>query len=89
MSVTQERRAELIQEYQSKTGDTGSAEVQIAVLTERIVNLTEHLRSNVKDHASRRGLLQMVSRRRSLLDYLHKKSAESYREILEKLNIRK
>ena len=76
MSVTQERRAELIQEYQSKTGDTGSAEVQIAVLTERIVNLTEHLRSNSKDHASRRGLLQMVSRRRSLFFFFTNKDRQ-------------
>lgn len=89
MSITKERKAELITEYRREDADTGSPEVQIAVLTERIVALTEHLKTHKKDHASRRGLLGMVSRRRRLLDYLHNTAPESYREMLKRLDIRK
>lgn len=89
MSITQDRKAELIEEFRRDEADTGSAEVQISVLTERIRNLTEHLRSHAKDHASRRGLLGMVSRRRRLLDYLIRTDHKKYRELIERLEIRK
>lgn len=89
MSITQERKNELIKEHQKAEGDTGSSEVQIAVLTERINNLTEHLKDHDKDHASTRGLLMLVSRRRRLLNYLIKTAPERYREIIKKLNIRR
>jgi small subunit ribosomal protein S15 len=79
----------LIQEFRRDEADTGSAELQIAVLTERIKNLTVHLKSNVKDHGSRRGLLAMVSRRRRLLDYLDKTDHPKYRSLIEQLSIRK
>lgn len=89
MSITQERKQELIKEHQHKDGDTGSSEVQIAVLTERINNLTEHLKTHSKDHASTRGLLMLVSRRRRLLNYLNNNTPERYREIIAKLGIRR
>lgn len=89
MSITKERKSELIHEFRRGEADTGSPEVQIAVLSERITALTEHVRTHKKDHASRRGLLGLVSRRRRLLDYLHKDSPESYREIIKRLSIRK
>ncbi len=89
MSITQERKSELIQEFRRDESDTGSPEVQIAVLTERINALTDHLRVHKKDHGSRRGLLMLVSRRRRLLDYLKSKTPEKYQEMLERLGIRK
>lgn len=84
-----ERKTEIIKEFAIHEGDTGSPEVQIAVLTERINELTEHLKANPKDHHSRRGLLKMVGHRRNLLAYLTKKDIERYRAIIKKLNIRK
>lgn len=89
MSITPERKAELIKEYQSKDGDTGSPEVQVAILTERINNLTEHLKEHAKDHHSRRGLLIMVGQRRRLLDYTRRKNEERYRTLIERLGIRR
>ena len=89
MSITAERKAELVKEYAAKDGDTGSAEVQIAILTERIVNLTEHFKEHKKDNHSRRGLLKLVSHRRSLLDYLKKKDEERYRKVISSLGIRR
>ena len=89
MAITKEKKAELVKEFQAKDGDTGSPEVQIAILTTRINNLTEHMRSNKKDFATRRGLLGMVSRRRRLLDYVRKNDADRYLDLLERLNIRK
>jgi len=83
------RKAELIKEYGRQEGDTGSPEVQIALLTERINHLTEHLKEHKNDHHSRRGLLMMVGRRRGLLDYLTSLDIERYRSIISKLNIRK
>jgi len=89
MSITQEKQTEITKEYQRAEGDVGSPEVQIAVLTHRINTLTEHLKLNKKDHAGRRGLLAQVSRRRRLLDYLHRKDAPKYRDIIQKLGLRK
>lgn len=89
MSITQDRKNELIQEFQRTESDTGSPEVQIAVLTERITNLTDHLKDHQKDHASRRGLLMLVSRRRRLLDYLKRTAPERYRDITQRLSIRR
>ena len=89
MSITAERKAALIKEYATAEGDTGSPEVQVAVLSERINNLTEHFKSHVKDNHSRRGLIKMVSRRRSLLDYLHRKDAERYKALIGKLGLRR
>ena len=89
MSVTAERKNALIKEHAQKSGDTGSPEVQVAILTERINNLTEHFKSHVKDNHSRRGLLKMVSQRRSLLDYLKGKDEARYRTLIEKLGIRR
>ncbi|TWU13505.1 30S ribosomal protein S15 [Symmachiella macrocystis] len=89
MSITKDRKSELIKEYARSDGDTGSPEVQIAVLTERINELTSHLRTHPKDHASRRGLLMLVSRRRGLLDYLKGKNQQKYVDIIGKLSIRK
>lgn len=89
MSITAERKAELIQKYATKEGDTGSPEVQVAILTERIVNLTEHFKGHKKDNHSRRGLLKMVSSRRSLLDYLKKKDEERYKTLIASLGIRR
>ena len=87
--MLKERKQELITTYQVKEGDTGSPEVQIAILTERINHLTDHLKTHNKDHHSRRGLLMMVGKRKNLLAYLMKKDIERYRAIIEKLNIRK
>jgi small subunit ribosomal protein S15 len=89
MSITAERKTELINEYQAKEGDTGSPEVQVAILTERIVNLTEHLKTHKKDHHSRRGLLIMVGQRRRLLDYLKRSDASRYQAVITRLGIRR
>lgn len=89
MTITKERKNEIIKEHQKDEKDTGSPEVQIAVLTTRINNLTEHMRAHSKDYATRRGLLAMVSRRRSLLDYLRDIDAQRYLDIIGKLGIRK
>ena len=87
--ITTEKKAEIIKEYQTKEGDTGSPEVQVAILTYRINDLNEHLKVHKKDHHSRRGLLKMVGQRRGLLDYLKKTDLEGYRTLIEKLGIRK
>ena len=89
MSITKERKQEVIGEYRRGDADTGSPEVQIAILTNRVNSLTEHLKTHKKDYASRRGLLMMVSRRRRLLDYLKKVTPERYLEILKRLELRK
>ena len=89
MPLTKEKRDELIKSYGKSEKDTGTTSVQIALLTERINQLTGHLKANKKDHASRRGLLMMVGRRRRLLDYLLKRHAARYRAIVEKLDLRK
>ncbi len=89
MSVTPERKQELIKEFATKEGDTGSPEVQVAILTERIVNLTEHFKTNKKDNHSRRGLLKMVALRRKLLDYTKGKDEERYKTLIGRLNIRR
>jgi len=89
MSITAERKAELIQEHARGDADTGSPEVQIAVLTERITNLTEHFKSHKKDNHSRRGLLKMVSQRRRLLDYLKAKDDSRYKDVVKKLGLRR
>ncbi|MBW3097641.1 30S ribosomal protein S15 [Pseudohoeflea coraliihabitans] len=89
MSITAERKAELIKEYATKPGDTGSPEVQIAVLTERITNLTEHFKGHKKDNHSRRGLLKLVSSRRSLLDYVKRKDHARYADLIKRLGIRR
>lgn len=89
MSITAERKAELIKENATGAGDTGSPEVQIAILTERITNLTEHFKSHKKDNHSRRGLLKMVSQRRQLLDYVKGKDEARYQTIIQKLGIRR
>ena len=87
--MTKERKTEIINTYKREENDTGSPEVQVAVLTARIQELTEHLKQNPKDHHSRRGLLMMVGHRRGLLDYLKKTDLEGYRALIEKLGIRK
>ncbi|NLB42661.1 MAG: 30S ribosomal protein S15 [Clostridiales bacterium] len=87
--MDQKRKNEIIETYKLHDGDTGSAEVQIAILTDRINHLNEHLKVHKKDHHSRRGLLMMVGRRRGLLNYLAKKNINRYRDIIEKLNLRK
>jgi small subunit ribosomal protein S15 len=89
MSITPGRKAEVIQTYATKTGDTGSPEVQVAVLSERITNLTEHFKTHVKDNHSRRGLLKMVSQRRQLLDYLNRTEPTRYKALIERLGIRR
>jgi small subunit ribosomal protein S15 len=89
MTVTKERKRELIQQYRRAETDSGSPEVQIAVATARINNLTEHMRTHEKDYASRRGLLALVSRRRTLLDYLRRVNPQGYLDIINKLGIRK
>jgi len=89
MSVTAEKKTKLIKEFAKKEGDTGSSEIQVAVLTERINNLTEHFKINKKDHHSRRGLLILVGRRRRLLDYLKRKDHASYVSLIKKLGLRK
>lgn len=87
--VAKEKKDEIIKEYGRKAGDTGSPEVQIAILTARITELTEHMKKNPKDYHSNRGLLKMVGQRRGLLDYLKKTDLEKYRALIEKLGIRK
>lgn len=87
--ISKEKKTQIIAEYGRKEGDTGSPEVQIALLTERIKELTEHLKVNQKDHHSRRGLLKMVGQRRGLLEYLKKNDIEGYRELIVRLGIRK
>jgi small subunit ribosomal protein S15 len=89
MSITPERKAELIGEFRTSNTDTGSPEVQVAILSERIKNLTEHLKDHGKDFHSRRGLLIMVSQRRRLLDYLHGKNNERYEAIVNRLGLRR
>jgi small subunit ribosomal protein S15 len=89
MSITAERKQTLISEYGTKPGDTGSPEVQVAILTERIVNLTEHFKTHKKDNHSRRGLLKLVSQRRSLLDYLKSRDESRYQALIERLGIRR
>ncbi|MAY66394.1 MAG: 30S ribosomal protein S15 [Rhodospirillaceae bacterium] len=89
MSITAERKQELIGEFQSGNGDTGSPEVQVAILTERIANLTEHMKTHKKDFHSRRGLLMMVGQRRRLLDYLKKKNDGRYDALVKRLGIRR
>mgnify|MGYP000087719839 CR=1 FL=1 len=89
MSITAERKAELIKQYATVSGDTGSPEVQVALLTERINNLTDHFKGHKKDNHSRRGLLKMVSSRRSLLDYLKKKDEGRYTKLIQALGIRR
>lgn len=89
MSITAERRQALIKDFGAKDGDTGSPEVQVAILTERITNLTEHFKSHNKDNHSRRGLLKLVSQRRSLLDYLKKKDEGRYKSLIGRLGIRR
>ena len=87
--ISKEKKTQIIAEYGRKEGDTGSPEVQVALLTERIKELTEHLKVNQKDHHSRRGLLKMVGQRRSLLEYLKKNDIEAYRSLIARLGIRK
>jgi small subunit ribosomal protein S15 len=89
MSITPERKTSLITEYATKQGDTGSPEVQVAILSERIANLTEHFKSHSKDNHSRRGLLKMVSTRRGLLDYIKKIDENRYKALIERLGIRR
>jgi small subunit ribosomal protein S15 len=89
MTITAERKEEVIKEYAREANDTGSPEVQVAILTERINNLTDHFKSHHKDNHSRRGLLMMVNKRRSLLDYLKKKDQARYTDLIGKLGLRK
>ena len=89
MTITAERKAQLITENARSEGDTGSPEVQISILTERIVNLTEHFKTHAKDNHSRRGLLMLVNKRRSLLDYLKREDASRYSALIAKLGLRK
>ena len=89
MSITAERRQAVIGEYATKPGDTGSPEVQVAIISERIVNLTEHLKINAKDFHSRRGLLVLVGQRRGLLDYLKRKDRKRYETLIGRLNLRR
>lgn len=89
MSITNEKKAELIKQYGQKEGDTGSPEVQVAILTTRILNLTEHLKTHKKDFHSRRGLLIMVGQRRRLLDYLRSRDEKRYTDLIHKLGLRR
>ena len=89
MSITAEKKQELIKEHARAKDDTGSPEVQVAILTERIVNLTEHFKTHAKDNHSRRGLLMLVNKRRSLLDYLKREDAQRYSDLIAKLGLRK
>jgi len=89
MSLSAERKQALVKEYATKKDDTGSPEVQVAILSERINSLTEHFKAHVKDNHSRRGLLKMVSQRRSLLDYLKSKDEARYQKLIDRLNIRR
>lgn len=89
MSLSRERKQKVIKDYASKAGDTGSPEVQIAILTERINDLTEHFKTHKNDNHSRRGLLKMVSQRRQLLDYVRRRDAARYQKIIERLDLRR
>lgn len=89
MSITAERKSELINEYKQQENDTGSPEVQVAILTDRIVTLTEHFKEHKKDNHSRRGLLKMVSKRRRLLDYLNSKDEARYQDLIKRLGLRR
>jgi small subunit ribosomal protein S15 len=89
MAVTTDQKAQVVRDYQRAAGDTGSPEVQVALLTARINDLIDHFKKHVKDHHSRRGLLRMVSRRRKLLDYLKSKNSDSYQALIERLGLRK
>ncbi len=89
MSITDERKVELIKEYATKEGDTGSPEVQVAIITERIINLTDHLKTHKKDFHSRRGLLVMVGQRRRLLDYVKRKKVSRYADLIMRLGLRR
>ena len=89
MPLTQKRKQELISEYQVHETDTGSSDIQVAMLTARINQLTEHLKSNDKDHSSRRGLLKLIGRRRRLLSYINKQDSERYKQIIARLGIRR
>ena len=89
MSLAPSRKAEIIQSYATKSGDTGSPEVQVAILSERITTLTEHFKTHVKDNHSRRGLLKLVSQRRQLLDYLRRIDEARYKTLIERLGIRR
>ncbi|MBX3665046.1 MAG: 30S ribosomal protein S15 [Burkholderiales bacterium] len=89
MAVTTAQKAQVLQDFQRAKGDTGSPEVQVALLTARITDLTEHFKAHSKDHHSRRGLLRMVSKRRKLLDYLKRTKAEQYKALIERLGLRK
>ncbi len=89
MSINQEDKKSLIKDYATKEGDTGSPEVQVAILTKRILNLTEHFKTHKKDNHSRRGLLKMVSLRRKLLDYVREKDESRYKELIKRLEIRR
>ena len=89
MSISEERKKALIKEYATTNGDTGSPEVQVAILTERITNLTEHFKTHAKDNHSRRGLLKMVSQRRRLLDYVKSRDADRYKTLIERLGLRR
>ena len=89
MSITPERKQELVKEYATKDNDTGSPEVQVAILTERITNLTEHLKTHKKDFHSRRGLLMMVGQRRRLLDYVNRKGSTRYEDLIKRLGLRR
>ena len=89
MAITKEKKEDIVKEFQREAGDSGSPDVQIAILTTRIQNLTAHMQKNKKDYSTRRGLLGMVSRRRRLLDYVRKHDADRYLDLLERLNIRK
>ncbi len=89
MSITTDRKAEVIKTYARKSGDTGSPEVQVAILSERINNLTEHFKTHAKDNHSRRGLLKLVSTRRQLLDYIKRTDEGGYKNLIERLNIRR
>lgn len=89
MSITEERKQALIKEYATKEGDTGSPEVQVAILSERIANLTEHLKTHQKDFASRRGLLMMVGQRRRLLDYVRGRDEARYQQLIARLGLRR
>ncbi len=89
MSITVERKNQVVKEFATKVGDTGSPEVQVAILTERITNLTEHFKTHNKDNHSRRGLLKLVSLRRQLLDYVKRKDEQRYKTLIERLGIRR
>ncbi len=89
MSITMDRKQELIKEYATKDGDTGSPEVQVAILSERITNLTEHFKTHAKDNHSRRGLLKLVSQRRRLLDYVRSNEQERYQTLIQRLGLRR